>query len=111
MTTLRSAVHAYLALRRSLGFHLHDAGRLLRQFVAFMEEHEASTLTTRFALAWAQQPQTVQPAEWARRLSIVRIGRALPPRHRSPHRDPAGRPAAVSPEAGATLPVFRGRDW
>ena len=25
------------------------------------------------ALAWAQQSQTVQPAEWARRLSIVRI--------------------------------------
>ena len=73
MTPLRSAVHAYLAMRRDLGFHLRDAGRLLLQFVAFMEQHRASVITTPLALAWAQHPQTVQPAEWARRLSIVRI--------------------------------------
>jgi integrase/recombinase XerD len=73
MTTLRSAVHAYLAMRRNLGFHLRDAGRLLLQFDMFMEQHRASIITTRLALMWAQQPQTVQPAEWARRLSIVRI--------------------------------------
>jgi len=73
MTTLRSAVHAYLVMRRDLGFHLREAGRLLLQFVMFMEQHRASIITTRLALTWAQQPQTVQPAEWARRLSIVRI--------------------------------------
>jgi integrase/recombinase XerD len=73
MSSLRSAVHAYLAMRRSLGFQLGETGRVLPQFVAFMEQHRASTITTRLALAWAQQPQTVQPAEWARRLSIVRI--------------------------------------
>ena len=73
MTTLRSAVQEYLALRRGLGFKLHDAGTALLKFVAFMEQHRASSITTPLALAWAQQPPTVQPAEWARRLSIVRI--------------------------------------
>ena len=72
MTALRSAVQGYLAVRRSLGFQLRDAGRLLLKFVAFMEQHRASVVTTPLALAWAQQPQTVQPVEWARRLSIVR---------------------------------------
>ena len=62
MTTLRAAVRAYLAMRRDLGFHLRETGRLLLQFVAFMEQHRATTITTRLALAWAQQPQTVQPA-------------------------------------------------
>jgi integrase/recombinase XerD len=73
MTILRSAVQQYLAMRRGLGFQLRDSGRLLLKFVAFMEQHRASIVTTPLALGWAQQSQTVQPAEWARRLSIVRI--------------------------------------
>ena len=72
MTTLREAVREYLNLRRSLGFKLHESGRLLLAFVKFMEEHRSSYITTRLALAWAQQPSTVQPAEWAHRLSVVR---------------------------------------
>lgn len=77
MTTLRSAVQQYLAMRRRLGFHLSEAGRLLPQFVTFMEQHRASVVTTRLALAWAQHSQTEQPAERARRLSAeyVRHGR------------------------------------
>jgi integrase len=72
MTTLRKAVHEYLALRRSLGFTLHKAGRALPAFVTFMEQQRASVITSQLALTWAQQPTTVQPAEWACRLSIVR---------------------------------------
>jgi integrase len=72
MTTLREAVREYLNLRRSLGFKLHETGKLLLAFVKFMEEHRSSYITTRLALAWAQQPSTVQPAEWAHRLSVVR---------------------------------------
>jgi integrase/recombinase XerD len=59
-------------MRRSLGFKLHDAGKLLLKFVKFMEQHRASYITTKLALVWAQQPSTVQPAEWAHRLSVVR---------------------------------------
>jgi integrase len=73
MTTLREAVREYLTLRRSLGFKLRETGKLLLAFVTFMEEHRTSRITTRLALAWAQQPQTVQPAERAHRLSVVRI--------------------------------------
>ena len=73
MTTLQSALQEYLAMRRGLGFQLRDTGRLLLKFVTFMEQHRASVVTTPLALTWAKQSQTVQPADWARRLSIVRI--------------------------------------
>ena len=72
MTRLREAVQEYLNMRRSLGFKLQETGRLLLSFVKFLEEHRSSTITTRLALAWAQQPSSVQPAEWAHRLSVVR---------------------------------------
>jgi integrase len=72
MTTLRKAAHEYLALRRTLGFKLHKAGKELLAFVAFMEQRRASFITSHLALIWAQQPTTVQPAEWAYRLSVVR---------------------------------------
>jgi integrase/recombinase XerD len=72
MNTLRQAVPEYLNLRRSLGFKLKEAGKALPDFVAFMERHRASYITQALALAWAQQPTNVQPAHWARRLSIVR---------------------------------------
>lgn len=72
MTTLRSAVREYLALRRSLGFTLHEAGKGLLAFVTFMEQHRASHITTPLALTWAQQPANVHPAYWAQRLSFVR---------------------------------------
>jgi len=72
MNTLRQAVQEYLTMRRSLGFKLRDAGKLLLKFAKFMEQRRASYITTKLALAWAQQPSTVQPAEWAHRLSVVR---------------------------------------
>jgi integrase/recombinase XerD len=72
MTRLREAVREYLNLRRSLGFRLHKAGKQLPAFVKFLEAHGASYITTKLALSWAQQPSTVQPAEWTQRLSIVR---------------------------------------
>jgi integrase/recombinase XerD len=73
MNTLRQAVQQYLTLRRSLGFKLYKAGKLLPTFVKFMEEHRASFITTKLTLAWAQQPLAVQPVVYAQRLSVVRI--------------------------------------
>ncbi|MEX3845610.1 tyrosine-type recombinase/integrase [Paraburkholderia sp. BR10882] len=72
MNTLRQAVQDYLDLRRSLGFKLNKAGNALPDFVAFMEQHRAPYVTQALALAWAQQPSDVQPAQWAQRLSYVR---------------------------------------
>ena len=72
MISLRKAVENYLTMRRSLGFKLRDMGYNLRHFVSFMEQQRASIITTELALRWAQQPQDVQPALWAARLSFVR---------------------------------------
>jgi integrase/recombinase XerD len=72
MTTLRQAVREYLRMRRDLGFTLREAGKGLLDFVTFMEQHRASSITQALALAWAQQPANVQPAHWAQRLSFVR---------------------------------------
>ncbi len=72
MNTLRQAVDEYLNMRRNLGFQLRQAGKVLFDFVAFMEQHHASYITQTLALAWAQQPASVQPAHWAQRLSYVR---------------------------------------
>lgn len=72
MTTLRQAVQEYVRMRRHLGFKLHEAGKGLLDFVTFMEQHRASSITQALALAWAQQPSNVQPAHWAQRLSFVR---------------------------------------
>jgi integrase/recombinase XerD len=72
MNTLREALQEYLALRRSLGFKMHDASRVLPRFVAFMEKHQAPSITTRLALEWVLQANTVQPAERARRLGFIR---------------------------------------
>jgi integrase len=72
MNTLRQAVKDYLDLRRSLGFKLREAGNALPDFVAFMEQHRAPYVTQALALAWAQQPSGVRPAQWAQRLSYVR---------------------------------------
>jgi integrase/recombinase XerD len=72
MNTLRQVVQEYLSLRRSLGFKLQDAGKGLIDFVTFMERHGTSRITQALALAWAQQPINVQPAQWAKRLGFVR---------------------------------------
>ena len=106
MTTLRQAVHEYLRMRRDLGFKLHEAGKGLLDFVTFMEQHRASSITQALALAWAQQPSNVQPAHWAQRLSFVRgfaqYRSATDPRTQIP----AAGPVALPAEAGATVSVL-----
>jgi integrase/recombinase XerD len=72
MKPLRHRLDEYLSLRRGLGFKLERAGRLLPDFVAFLERHRAHAITTKLALGWAKQPPDGHPAWWAERLSIVR---------------------------------------
>ena len=72
MSEMRTAVEEYLTLRRSLGFKLREHQAVLHDFVYFLEQQGASYITNRLALDWARQPQNVNPAYWARRLSIVR---------------------------------------
>jgi integrase/recombinase XerD len=129
MNTLRQAVQEYFTLRRSLGFKLRDAGKLLQAYVKFMEEQRAPYITTKLALAWAQQPSAVQPAEWARRLSVVRIfarhrsatdpRTQIPPEGLLPYRPKRARPYLYSAQeircflrAALSLPARGGlRPW
>ena len=53
---LRDSLEDYLALRRALGFRLKTAGRLLGQFVSWLEDRGSGTITAEDALAWAVLP-------------------------------------------------------
>ncbi len=72
MNTLREAMHDYLAMRRGLGFKMYPAGLRLAQFVTFLEQRQAPFITVALSLEWAQEPSTVRPAEWAKRLCFIR---------------------------------------
>jgi integrase/recombinase XerD len=54
------------------GFKLEDHGRLLPQFVAYLDQCGAATLTVEVALAWATKPQGVDRFRCRQRLSVVR---------------------------------------
>jgi len=102
MNTLREAAREYLTLRRNLGFKMHGADKPLGAFVTFMEQRRAVYITQQLALTWAQQPSGVLPAEWARRLRLVRgfaVHRSatdprtqVPPHGLLPHRPQRARP-------------------
>ncbi|TDU01808.1 site-specific recombinase XerD [Streptomyces sp. 846.5] len=70
--SLRLELDHYLSLRRALGFKLHNAGRLLGQFVDYLDEHGVHTPTTESALAWATLPVGASSNWRAIRLSAVR---------------------------------------
>jgi integrase/recombinase XerD len=72
MNTLRDSIKEYLAMRRSLGFKMKEAGRALPDFATFMERRRAPYITQALALIWAQKPTHVRPAHWASRLCHVR---------------------------------------
>jgi integrase/recombinase XerD len=72
MSTLNESINDYLALRRSLGFKLRNAGHCLSEFASFMEDRNTTHITTKLALEWAQQNPSSQPSTYAQRLSYVR---------------------------------------
>jgi integrase/recombinase XerD len=54
MSTLEQALTDYLQVRRALGYQLKVHGKLLPQFLAYLKEQEQETITTEYALAWAE---------------------------------------------------------
>src|SRR5262249_62399096 len=71
MSSLRQALAGYLAVRRSLGYGLARQEKLLAQFITYLEDAGAKTVTARLALAWAVPPGGNQ--SWhALRLEAVR---------------------------------------
>lgn len=70
--TLAQTAEEYLAMRRSLGYKLDQQGKLLLEFVGYLHDIGADTITTEAALAWATQPGGANPIWWQRRLSVAR---------------------------------------
>jgi integrase/recombinase XerD len=72
MKPLRDAIEDYIGLRRSLGLKLREPARELRKFASFMEQKEATHVTTVLALEWATQLTNALPAAAGKRISYVR---------------------------------------
>jgi len=72
MSSLRQATEDYLRIRRALGFKLETAGRLLPQFLDYLESVGAETITTEHAVRWATLPSAANPVWWGMRLTVVR---------------------------------------
>jgi len=71
MSALADALADYLAVRRALGFKLRHHGRLLGQFVEYLEGHGRQQVTVADALAWATLPAG-SVSWWSDRLSVAR---------------------------------------
>jgi integrase len=71
MTTLRTALDRYVNMRRGFGYKFQRQARLLTDFVSFMRERKATTITTKLAVVWATQPPDRHPS-WVLRLAAVR---------------------------------------
>ncbi|MGH3915840.1 MAG: tyrosine-type recombinase/integrase [Pseudonocardiaceae bacterium] len=70
--SLAQAAEEYLEMRRSLGYKLERQGRLLLDFVGYLRDSGAETITVDAAVSWANQPVGADPIWWQRRLSVVR---------------------------------------
>jgi integrase/recombinase XerD len=72
MSAIRSAAEDYLAIRRSLGFKLGTQGRVLMDFVEYLEQAGVTTVTTKAAVEWAAKPSSASPLWHAMRLGVAR---------------------------------------
>lgn len=90
MSPPRGQLADYLRIRRSLGYKLERAEKLLGQFLDYLERLGADRVTVEQALAWAQLPAG-DANWWASRLSAVRgfaaYLHALDPAHELPPAD------------------------
>ncbi|HZO96249.1 MAG TPA: tyrosine-type recombinase/integrase [Gaiellaceae bacterium] len=71
MSQLRDHLFDYLRIRRSLGYKLERAEKLLLQFLVYLEERGTEIVTVADTVAWARLPAG-SPDWWAFRLSAVR---------------------------------------
>lgn len=125
MSSLRTAAEDYLAMRRALGFKLGMQGRLLLQFVDYLEGCGLETVTTEAAMVWATAPSGASPVWHGMRFGVARRFAvhlhlldpscelpppdALPERHRRlpPYIYSADEIAALMGEARRLRPAFR----
>ena len=88
MKSLQGHLRQYIAARRALGTQLREPAKTLSKFVQFLGRKKAKFITVALALEWSQRSKNVQPATWARKLSMVRqFARwlsVIEPRHQVP---------------------------
>ena len=72
MSTLHGALEEYLWVRRALGFALEREGRLLPQFVSFLEHRNSDYITAALAIRWAIASPGGSSKQSHARLRIVR---------------------------------------
>jgi integrase/recombinase XerD len=72
MSRLGEAVADYLTVRRTMGYKLERHERLLAQFVDYLDEVGATTVTTEHALTWSTRPKAGNGTWWGDRLTVVR---------------------------------------
>jgi integrase/recombinase XerD len=71
MSTLAQELDRYLTIRRSLGYDLSTAARVLRRFVTFAHGHKARHITTDLFLAWQAEFGKANQQTWSARLGMV----------------------------------------
>jgi hypothetical protein len=74
MTTLRTALDRYVNMRQGFGYKFQKQARLLTDFVSFMGERKATTITTKLAVAWQRShPIVTHPGSCDWLLSAVSL--------------------------------------
>ncbi|HET7050131.1 MAG TPA: tyrosine-type recombinase/integrase [Solirubrobacteraceae bacterium] len=90
MNPLHDALGDYLQIRRALGYKLERAGKLLPQYLDYLDGRGEQLVTVENALAWATLPAG-DANWWAFRMSVVRgfasYLHALDPSHQVPPKD------------------------
>jgi integrase/recombinase XerD len=88
MIELRGSLDEYLTLRRSLGYKLERSGKVLADFVDFLDGTGATHISVEAAVAWAIQAPGAESSWRAGRLGMVRgfarYLQAIDPRHQVP---------------------------
>ncbi|MGH3303994.1 MAG: tyrosine-type recombinase/integrase [Streptosporangiaceae bacterium] len=72
MIDLSRRLEEYLRIRRSLGFKLERDGKLLAQFLDYLHDQGADTITIDHAVAWVGLPTGAGRGWLAFRMSVVR---------------------------------------
>ena len=73
MTPLTTRLKHYIAIRRSLGFDLLFAERVLRKFAEFADREGADHITVDLFLRWKKHYGSANNLTWTTRLSMVRV--------------------------------------
>lgn len=73
MSSLSGELDRYLTVRRSLGYDLGTAARVLRKFVAFAEQQSADHISTALFVQWQETFGHAGQQTWAARLGMVRL--------------------------------------